>query len=485
MRKLYIGVAAHTACANESTVDKYEVENLEEALPDCNYYLKDYENSNKKWEAYASLAHCDQRNASDPVAVRFHSNSTITILTPSSASGSAVMDEVSMSSNSNSDFVDNSPAMGTQMSWIGAAFIAAHINTDILRPENQSITDAYAAAAATSACSSYASTNILILITPPCSARDCVGVMTDLANTIPNCTSPGLSTTEKDQLLRSLDICATPAPTPASTASSTNCTSSQAEATFNAFYEAANGTCASSTTIEQYSIIIDTPCTSTCAETVHSFAQSLPNCNYQLSNENRNKKQDIATQFSYCEMLDNATNISVYVDSVDNLLGSAAGVTTVDPNCTAEEIEETVAFYLTVATNESCMYDASICAYDIHVNADCASPCGRLARRLGYDVPRCYFNHKNHRESLSGSWYQCEWIVNPVNISFSFHYSDILNATVNSSVSCDPDYDSTVASASEDNSLGDSSAQTDSGASQGYTVWTATLVALVALAMQL
>ncbi|ETL39573.1 hypothetical protein F442_09295 [Phytophthora nicotianae P10297] len=139
MRKLYIGVAAHTACANESTVDKYEVEvrsecrslctpvlqNLEEALPDCNYYLKDYENSNKKWEAYASLAHCDQRNASDPVAVRFHSNSTITILTPSSASGSAVMDEVSMSSNSNSDFVDNSPAMGTQMSWIGAAFIAA------------------------------------------------------------------------------------------------------------------------------------------------------------------------------------------------------------------------------------------------------------------------------------------------------------------------------------------------------------------------
>ncbi|ETM46005.1 hypothetical protein L914_09059 [Phytophthora nicotianae] len=351
--------------------------------------------------------------------------------------------------------------------------------------ENQSITDAYAAAAATSACSSYASTNILILITPPCSARDCVGVMTDLANTIPNCTSQGLSTTEKDQLLRSLDICATPAPTPASTASSTNCTSSQAEATFNAFYEAANGTCASSTTIEQYSIIIDTPCTSTCAETVHSFAQSLPNCNYQLSNENRNKKQDIATQFSYCEMLDNATNISVYVDSVDNLLGSAAGVTTVDPNCTAEEIEETVAFYLTVATNESCMYDASICAYDIHVNADCASPCGRLARRLGYDVPRCYFNHKNHRESLSGSWYQCEWIVNPVNISFSFHYSDILNATVNSSVSCDPDYDSTVASASEDNSLGDSSAQTDSGASQGYTVWTATLVALVALAMQL
>ncbi|KAG3106316.1 hypothetical protein PI124_g15494 [Phytophthora idaei] len=204
--------------------------------------------------------------------------------------------------------------------------------------EDQSITDAYAAAAATSACSSYASTNILILIVPPCSARDCIDVMTDLANSIPNCTSSGLATSEKDQLRRSLDICATPAPTPASTASSTNCTSSQAEATFNAFYEAANGSCASSTTIEQYSIIIDTQCNSTCAEAVQGFAQSLPNCNYELSGENTNKKEDIATQVSYCEMLDNATNISVYVDSVDNLLGSAAGVTTVEPNCTAEEV---------------------------------------------------------------------------------------------------------------------------------------------------
>ncbi|KAG1698436.1 hypothetical protein DVH05_014978 [Phytophthora capsici] len=62
MRKLFIGVAAHTGCANESTVDKYELhvesecsslctpalQNLEESLPDCNYFLEGYENSNKK-----------------------------------------------------------------------------------------------------------------------------------------------------------------------------------------------------------------------------------------------------------------------------------------------------------------------------------------------------------------------------------------------------------------------------------------------------
>ncbi|KAI9981358.1 hypothetical protein PInf_009054 [Phytophthora infestans] len=313
--------------------------------------------------------------------------------------------------------------------WILCCFDNAINAAECTDAEDKSITDAYAAAAATSACSSYASTNILILITPPCSATDCVGVMTELASTIPNRTSSGLSTSEKDQLLRSLDICATPAPTPASTASTINCTSAEAEATFNASYEAANGTCASSTNMEQYSIIIDTECTSPCAQAVRDFAHTLPNCYYRLSNENTNKKQDIATQFSYCETLSNATNISIYADSVDNLLGSTAGVATVEPSCTAEGIEDTVAFYMTVAANESCVKDASICAYDIHVNTDCDFPCGRLVRRLGYDVPRCYFNHKNHRESLISSWYQCEWIVNPVDISFSFHYESIFNAT--------------------------------------------------------
>lgn len=129
--------------------------------------------------------------------------------------------------------------------------------------------------------------------------------------------------------------------------------------------------------------------------------------------ENTNKKQDIATQFSYCEMLDDATNISVYVDSVDSLLGSSAGLAPVVPNCTTDENNETVDFFLAVATNESCQYDSSICAYDVHVNTDCDTECGRLVRRLGFDVPKCYFDHVNHREYLSDHWYQCEWIVNP------------------------------------------------------------------------
>ncbi|GMF16507.1 unnamed protein product [Phytophthora lilii] len=139
--------------------------------------------------------------------------------------------------------------------------------------EDQAISSAYTTAASTSECSDYSVSDLLITIMPPCSATACVSIVKQLAESIPNCTTGSIS--EKDLLLNSIEICATPAPIPVSTASSTNCTSSQAEDTFNAFYEAANGTCASSTTIEAYSIIVDTPCISPCATAVQQCQPCL------------------------------------------------------------------------------------------------------------------------------------------------------------------------------------------------------------------
>lgn len=143
MRKLYVGVAANTACASGSTVDKYEIyvhsectsacspvlQNLEEALPDCYYYLANYENSNKKWDAYSSLAQCDQWISPATVWVRFHSNKTISVPTPSSASGSAVMDDVIASSTSGSEIVGStsSASMARESLWFGAVFFAATV----------------------------------------------------------------------------------------------------------------------------------------------------------------------------------------------------------------------------------------------------------------------------------------------------------------------------------------------------------------------
>ncbi|GMF16509.1 unnamed protein product [Phytophthora lilii] len=140
MRKLYVGVAANTACASGSTVDKNEIyvssectsmclpvlENLEEALPDCYYFLTGYENSNKKWDAYSSLAQCDQWIVPAPVWVRFHSNKTISVPTPSSASGSAIMDDISAPSASGSEMVGSTSSSSTvRGSWLVAMVVAA------------------------------------------------------------------------------------------------------------------------------------------------------------------------------------------------------------------------------------------------------------------------------------------------------------------------------------------------------------------------
>ncbi|GMF16508.1 unnamed protein product [Phytophthora lilii] len=229
--------------------------------------------------------------------------------------------------------------------------------------EDQSITDAYSAAAATSACSSYASVGILIIINPPCSATDCVAVMENVASTIPNCTS-GTSTSENDQLLKSLSICATPTPTPASTASSTNCTRSEAK----------------------YNI-------------------------QRLAYETTNKKTNIGTQSSICEELNNDTNVSINIEADHNLLGSSDGTTSLSSavsNCTAEEVEEkTLAYYLAVATNGSCQNNASICAYDIAVITTCSIACGELVRELWSDLPMCYYNGLDHIMNVLNNWSQC------------------------------------------------------------------------------
>jgi len=344
--------------------------------------------------------------------------------------------------------------------------------------EDQSITDAYTAAAATSACSSYASTGILIMITPPCSATDCIAVMQDLANTIPNCTSSSVSTSEKDQIIQSLSICATPAPTPASTASSTNCTSSEAEETFNAFYTAATGdVCASAATIDSYSVVIEAPCNSTCATTIRDFAAALPNCNYELAYESTNKKEDIGTQFTICEGVSNDTNVSVSINTDHDLIGSTDGTTSaLVANCTTDEVQQTLEYFLAVATNESCQNNASICSYDISVFAGCSTPCGELVQELWSDLPECYYDGTDHMQTVLDSWSQCDFWLTPDPISISFHYSEDIDAGINTTVPCNPSDASTSDSNSQEGS-------TAPGNFLGFSLMASIAIALTAVVL--
>ncbi|KAF4318964.1 hypothetical protein BBO99_00005221 [Phytophthora kernoviae] len=295
--------------------------------------------------------------------------------------------------------------------------------------EDQVITDAYTTAASTSACAEHSSvSDLLITIMPPCSATECIAVVEQLAESIPNCTIGSSSSNRKVSLLQSLEICATPAPTPASTASTTNCSISETNETFNLFLETSEGeACNSSATLQMYYITFDTPCNSSCALALHDLGDALPNCYFER--DENNKKEYLAKQFEFCEQLDDDLNISISIRA-DYILANPSSLVT---NCTDEEIQKTLDFYLTVATNETCVNDSSICSHDIHVNTDCSSDCGELIQDLYYDLPKCYYDHIDYRSYTLNSHAQCDWIVNPDNIDATFHYLDII--TINQTLS--------------------------------------------------
>ncbi|KAG7384171.1 hypothetical protein PHYBOEH_009628 [Phytophthora boehmeriae] len=309
--------------------------------------------------------------------------------------------------------------------------------------EDQVINDAYTTAATSSACAEYSSvSDLLITIMPPCSATECVAIMEQLADSIPDCTIGTSSSSKKASLLLSLDICATPTPvpTPASTASTTNCSSAVTNETFNMFLEASEDeACKSSATLQMYYLTFDTPCNSSCASVLHDLETALPNCYFER--DDNNKKEYLGQQFGFCEQLDNDHNISISIKA-DHLLSDPNFV----PNCTVEEVQQTLDFYLIIATNESCVNESSICSHDVHVNTDCSSDCGELIQDLYFDMPECYYNHMNYRKDTLDSHAQCDWIVNPDNIDLTFHYLDNISNIPSTSVSCNPSYDSTASS---------------------------------------
>jgi hypothetical protein len=140
MKKLYVGVAANTACARFSTVDKHEiyveapcnstcepvVQNLAESLPNCGYYLDGEWTGNHWFDINEFLVRCGQSAPGGTVYATFKSNTTITVPGLSSASGSAIMDEVSASSTNGSEAVgsDSSAAATHRLAWGVAALVA-------------------------------------------------------------------------------------------------------------------------------------------------------------------------------------------------------------------------------------------------------------------------------------------------------------------------------------------------------------------------
>ncbi|RLN72265.1 hypothetical protein BBJ28_00019706 [Nothophytophthora sp. Chile5] len=204
--------------------------------------------------------------------------------------------------------------------------------------------DLYDTAAASSACSPYASSStVLVSVYAPCSATDCVDVMTQLASDLPDCLYDGSN--EKAELEDSLTVCGVDSsgnvdsstPTgdsstlaPTSTASNTDCTTSEVNDMWNSFITTATSSaCADDSTVNAYSIYIDTLCSSACADQIKTLAEDLPNCYYEY--EFTNKKQELLDEIDTCSDSSSYLMISVYPDdSIDSTSTTSTPAATAD-----------------------------------------------------------------------------------------------------------------------------------------------------------
>ncbi|KAG6587294.1 elicitin-like protein SOL13A [Phytophthora cinnamomi] len=225
--------------------------------------------------------------------------------------------------------------------------------TDCTADEYQSTEDLYNAAAASSACSPYStSSSLLVTFYTPCSATDCVAVLTQLASDLPDCLYDGAN--QKTELTDNLSICtddttgkvdsstpvstssgstSTTSPTPASTASSTGCTTTEVNDMWDLYVSTAESDeCADDSTVNGYSVYIFTSCSSDCADKIKDLAEALPNCYYDY--EFMNKKQDVLEELDDCEESSNYyISVTLYPDSTIESASSSApsGVSDSEP----------------------------------------------------------------------------------------------------------------------------------------------------------
>lgn len=216
--------------------------------------------------------------------------------------------------------------------------------TDCTTDEYQSTEDLYDAAAASSACSEYAtSSSLLVTFYAPCSATDCVAVLTQLAADLPDCLYDGAN--QKTELTDNLGICtddstgevdsstpvstssdstSTTSSTPASTASNTGCTSTEVNEMWNLYVSTAESDeCADDSTVNGYSVYIFTSCSSDCADKVKDLAEALPNCYYDY--ESMNKKQDMLEELDDCDVSSSYyISVTLYPDSSIEFASSSA-----------------------------------------------------------------------------------------------------------------------------------------------------------------
>lgn len=170
---------------------------------------------------------------------------------------------------------------------------------DCSGPEVTTVANVYLAAVLSSACQQYVTTDAsgYTYISAPCSATQCLAIMENMAEQLPDCYEDGVNL--KDDIVQSLASCSysSGASADPSTAAS-QCTSSQVSSlAYLTNTLVLSGDCKQYVTATSTEWYIAVPCDATkCLSTVAELVQQMPDCEF----EGTNYKEELSLQWQSC-----------------------------------------------------------------------------------------------------------------------------------------------------------------------------------------
>ncbi|KAE9091611.1 hypothetical protein PF005_g18862, partial [Phytophthora fragariae] len=224
-----------------------------------------------------------------------------------------------------------------------ALLIATANAAECTDSEAASASSLWDAAAASSACSAYATQTDPVYIDAPCTATSCVSYMEVVAENLPACTYDGVS--NKIELQNALTTCnggdtedagtpttITDAPTTTTTSTPTSsstvdCTTDEYQSTEDLYdTAAASSACSLYSTSSSLLVTFYAPCSATdCVAVLTQLAADLPDCLY----DGANQKAELNDNLSVCTAdttgeVDSSTPVSTSSDSTSPTPASTA-----------------------------------------------------------------------------------------------------------------------------------------------------------------
>ncbi|RLN72164.1 hypothetical protein BBJ28_00005979 [Nothophytophthora sp. Chile5] len=310
-------------------------------------------------------------------------------------------------------------------------------------------------ATTTSACAQYAIGNDYV--SAPCTAVNCVAVMEQVGEKLPDCTVGGVN--NKIEVQNAMTACnggdttsagepttLTPAETTAptstftpstgstsgtpttdstdtstsSTFTSTECTDAEFQTITELYDEAAaTSACASYASNSSLLLSISAPCSETaCVDVVTQLADNLPDCEYAGINE----KSQLADSLAVCSADFTGTLSAVLTDSSSPT--PSPSPTSSSTSCTSSQVAEMSTLYTTAATSSDCSAVSTISTVGVYISTLCSTSCViSTLTSLADDLPNCYYDYEfsNKKESFLSEIESCVAYGNASSITATFY----------------------------------------------------------------